>query len=94
MITNLKMPGLVSPRTTSQSHTPTSNSLDDPKTLQSTEEQVKNFLTTCAAKSGARPIPSFSPMSSPVMAAPASRTSSNIVLDYNYGRDLSSLYVT
>ena len=89
------MPGLLSPKT----GTPSSARLDDPKTLQNTEEQVKNFLTALSSpnrtapqaisKGMARPIPSFSSANSPMMPAPTSRPSSNIVLEYQYGKDPS-----
>ncbi len=91
------MPEVVSPK----SVTPNSTIiLDDPKSLQNTEEQVKDVLAKLATMSPSRnpppvtgkmsrPMPSFSPATSPVMSPPTSRPSSNIVLDYQYGHVLT-----
>ena len=70
--------------------------LDDPKSLQNTEEQVKDVLTKLATMSPtrnppsmkgkmSRSMPSFSPAPSPALSPPTPRPASNIVLDYQYG---------
>ena len=88
--------------------------LDDPKSLQNTEEQVKDVLAnlsimspnrsfqaasptrsfqavppgqaTPQAAAPFRPIPSFSPATSPMIATGVQRTSSDIVMEYKYGQ--------
>ena len=80
--------------------------LDDPKSLQNTEEQVKDVLanlsimspsrsfqaaspgqaTPQAATAPFRPIPSFSPATSPMIPTNVQRSSSNIVMEYKYGQ--------
>ena len=88
--------------------------LDDPKSLQNTEEQVKDVLANLSIMSPNRsfqaasptrslqavspgqatpqttapfrPIPSFSPATSPMIATGVQRTSSNIVMEYKYGQ--------